>query len=226
MVQGSVSRRRKARGRPFATGSQVLGPEQITARALQLLDQNGLEALNMRALARQLGVQASALYWHIGDKSELIGLMAWHFYAMAIETATGSRSAEEWLLRFGQSFHAGLCAHRDAARLCAIARPRDQDPVSRGDRIAAPLLQLGLSRKVALVRMASVISLALGWAVYEQSEAQREYLARMISLEEGFDTGLCALLRGFSADSGKDRKPPARRRPPNRGASALLRVDR
>jgi hypothetical protein len=57
---------------------------------------------------------------------------------------------------------------------------------------------LGLTREEALIRLASVISLALGWAVYEQSEAQRNYLARMFAIDTGFGTSLQALLRGFS----------------------------
>ncbi len=33
--------------------------------ALQLLDEQGLAALQMRVLAKRLDVQASALYWHV-----------------------------------------------------------------------------------------------------------------------------------------------------------------
>ena len=205
-------RRKNARGRPAASSTNRLGSEQIIDAALLLLNEDGLEALNMRALARRLGVQASALYWHLGDKSELVGHMARRFYKSAIVAADGSKTREDWLKRFGLSFHSALLAHTDAAQLCAIARPQDQDPKSTGDLLAAPLMAFGLAREEALIRLASVISLALGWAVYEQSEAQRNYLARMIALDTGFEIALHALLTGFSHAGAAQEHPAPRRR--------------
>ena len=164
----------------------------------------------MRSVAQRLGVRASALYWHLGDKSELVGHMAWRFYTGAIAAAEGSQTREEWLRRFGLSFHGALLAHTDAAQLCAIARPQDQDPKATGDMLAAPLVSLGLPREEALISLASVISLALGWAVYEQSEAQRNYLARMFAIDTGFGTSLQALLRGFSPKKAVNKKAAAK----------------
>ncbi len=207
MRSGAGPRGKKARGRPTASSAHRLGVEQIIGVALQLLDEDGLEALNMRALAKRLGVQASALYWHLGDKNELVAHMSWRFYKGALDAADGSKTREEWLRRFGLSFHGALLAHTDAARLCAIARPQDQDPKSTGDLLAAPLVSLGLAREEALIRLASVISLALGWAVYEQSEAQRSYLARMINVDTGFEISLQALLSGFSLESAVTERP-------------------
>ena len=210
MRLGSPTRGKKARGRPVASSAHKLGSEQIIDVALQLLDENGLKALNMRSVAQRLGVRASALYWHLGDKSELVGHMAWRFYIGAIGAAEGSKTREEWLRRFGLSFHGALLAHTDAAQLCAIARPQDQDPKSTGDMLAAPLVSLGLTREGALIRLASVISLALGWAVYEQSEAQRNYLARMYAIDTGFETSLQALLRGFSLKKAVNKQAAAK----------------
>jgi TetR/AcrR family tetracycline transcriptional repressor len=205
-MRSEVSPRgKKTSGRP-ASNAPKLGREQIIDAALTLLDEHGLESLNMRAVARRLGVRASALYWHLGDKSELVGHMAWRFYIGAIAAASGSTTREEWLQRFGRAFHGALLAHHDAAQLCAVARPQDQDPKHTGDLLAAPLVSLGLKREDALVRLASVISLALGWAVYEQSEAQRNYLARMFNVETGFETALEALLNGFSPKKAAVKK--------------------
>jgi|SRR5450631_651843 len=211
MRSGTSPRGKKARGRPVASSAHRLGSEQIIDMALQLLDEHGLDALNMRALAQRLGVQASALYWYLRDKNELVAAMSWRFYKGAIDAADRSKTREEWLRRFGLSFHGALLAHTDAAQLCAIARPQDQDPKSTGDLLAAPLVSLGLAREGALIRLASVISLALGWAVYEQSEAQRNYLSQMIALDTGFEIALHALLKGFSLESAGRRRGAARR---------------
>src|SRR5205823_902609 len=52
----------------------TLTREQIIRAAIDLLDAEGLEGLNMRALGKRLGFAATAVYWHVGSKANLIGL--------------------------------------------------------------------------------------------------------------------------------------------------------
>ncbi|HEX6682999.1 MAG TPA: TetR/AcrR family transcriptional regulator [Candidatus Limnocylindrales bacterium] len=54
----------------------TLTREQIVKAAIDLLDSEGLEGLNMRALGAKLGSAATAVYWHVGSKENLIGLAA------------------------------------------------------------------------------------------------------------------------------------------------------
>jgi len=46
--------------------------ERVIGAALQLMDDEGLEAVTMRALARELGVEAMSLYNHVHDKEDLM----------------------------------------------------------------------------------------------------------------------------------------------------------
>ncbi len=52
----------------------TLTSEQIVRAATDLLDEAGLEGLNMRALGQRLGSAATAAYWHVGSKENLITL--------------------------------------------------------------------------------------------------------------------------------------------------------
>ncbi|MEU4572328.1 TetR/AcrR family transcriptional regulator [Nonomuraea sp. ATR24] len=52
-----------------------LSREQIVAEALRLLDSEGISALSMRRLGGQLGSVATAIYWHVANKDELIELV-------------------------------------------------------------------------------------------------------------------------------------------------------
>ena len=52
----------------------TLTREQIVQAAIDLLDAEGLEGLNMRALGKRLGSAATAVYWHVGSKENLIAL--------------------------------------------------------------------------------------------------------------------------------------------------------
>ena len=165
--------------------------------ALALLDEQGLSELQMRAVAGRLNVQASALYWHVRNKAELLGLMSAHFYDSARLAVPEDLSWRDWLLTFGKAFRNALLGHRDSAQLCAIARPLNQDVEAAADQLSKPLIAAGLSRHVALSYQSSVISLVLGWCIYEQSEALHDYLARMIGFDESFTTGLTAMVAGF-----------------------------
>ena len=50
----------------------TLTREQIVAAAVELLDAEGLEGLNMRALGKRLDAAATAVYWHLGSKDDII----------------------------------------------------------------------------------------------------------------------------------------------------------
>jgi AcrR family transcriptional regulator len=55
---------------------QTLTRDQIISAAIELLDRDGLEGFNMRALGERLGSAATAVYWHVGSKENLIALAA------------------------------------------------------------------------------------------------------------------------------------------------------
>jgi AcrR family transcriptional regulator len=49
----------------------VLSREKIATAALAVIDRDGLDALTMRSLGRELGVAAMSLYRHVADRSAL-----------------------------------------------------------------------------------------------------------------------------------------------------------
>src|SRR5213080_1538150 len=74
----------------------TLTREQIVSAAIDLLDSEGLEGLNMRSLGQRLGSAATAVYWHVGSKANLIALAsdrAWNEIALPDLTATRWRTA-------------------------------------------------------------------------------------------------------------------------------------
>ncbi len=52
----------------------TLTRDQIVDSAIGLLDEDGLDGLNMRALGTRLGSAATAVYWHVGSKDDLVNL--------------------------------------------------------------------------------------------------------------------------------------------------------
>ncbi|EMY32420.1 TetR family transcriptional regulator [Arthrobacter crystallopoietes BAB-32] len=70
---------------------------QIEDAAMEILRNYGLADLSMRRLARDLGVQPGALYWHVKNKQELLVVLAGRILAGvgegAVEGATAGESA-------------------------------------------------------------------------------------------------------------------------------------
>ncbi|MGW2822992.1 TetR/AcrR family transcriptional regulator [Streptomyces sp. NPDC001443] len=59
----------------------TLTADRIVRAAIELLDDEGLDGLNMRSLAKRLGSAATAVYWHIKTKDDLVRLAGdaiWH----------------------------------------------------------------------------------------------------------------------------------------------------
>ncbi|WP_280265147.1 TetR/AcrR family transcriptional regulator [Nocardia wallacei] len=48
--------------------------EQIVRTAIELLDDEGLDGLNMRSLGKRLDAAATAMYWHVKNKDNLVRL--------------------------------------------------------------------------------------------------------------------------------------------------------
>lgn len=57
-------------------GRPGLTPAAILTQSISIADADGLPALSMRRLAKELGVTAMALYWHFADRDALLDAMA------------------------------------------------------------------------------------------------------------------------------------------------------
>ena len=62
----ATSRKRSSRNR------KPLNRERVLAAAVELADREGLEALSMRRLGAELGVEAMSLYNHVANKDDLL----------------------------------------------------------------------------------------------------------------------------------------------------------
>src|SRR5262249_27379771 len=55
---------------------RTLNRARVVEAALALVEREGLEALTMRRLGRELGVEGMALYTHVRDKADLLDAVA------------------------------------------------------------------------------------------------------------------------------------------------------
>ncbi len=59
-------------GKPPRAPREPLTREKIVATALRIMDAEGLEAVTMRRVGRELGVEAMSLYNHVADKEDIL----------------------------------------------------------------------------------------------------------------------------------------------------------
>jgi TetR/AcrR family transcriptional regulator, tetracycline repressor protein len=92
--------------------------EALAAAGLAVLHREGLDALSMRKVAAELGVQAASLYYHVQDKEQLLDLLA-DSVVWDTRKLTGAGDWSDCLRESAHGYYRHLTAHRDTARLMA-----------------------------------------------------------------------------------------------------------
>ena len=179
--------------------SARLDRDAIVEAAFEVLNNEGLDGLSLRLVADQLGVQAPALYWHVHNKAELLSLMAATFHEAARLPALEAGTWRDKLMRSARARRRAMLERRDSARVCVVAQPL-RSAAELTPQLAAPLLEAGLTTRQALSYQAAVIAYTVGWVAYEQSQAMHDFLTQLIDFDESFETGLRALVSGFTPD--------------------------
>ena len=134
--------------------------ERLVDAALELINEEGLEGLSMRALAERLEVKAASLYWHVRDRRELLDLLA----EAILETVSRPRRRATWretVLTIGDALRKRVSAQKDANRILlevphALERS-DTFADIRGQLLAAGL-QAAEAADLALLAMTYVIT--------------------------------------------------------------------
>lgn len=110
--------------------------------ALSLADSEGLEAVTIRRLARELGVTPMALYWHFRSKDELLdGLVDWIYEEIA-PTLDESATWPEQLRALLGSMVDVLRAHPSTATLLSTRSTTSQNSL-RTTEVALDILRRG-----------------------------------------------------------------------------------
>ncbi|MCX5084994.1 TetR/AcrR family transcriptional regulator C-terminal domain-containing protein [Streptomyces sp. NPDC056121] len=104
--------------------SPKLDKAQVVDTALRLLDDVGLDGLTLRAIAKELNVQAPALYWHFKNKQELLDEMATEMYRRmtAADPLAPDATWRERLLTSNRGLRTALLSHRDGAKVFSGSR--------------------------------------------------------------------------------------------------------
>jgi TetR/AcrR family transcriptional regulator, tetracycline repressor protein len=149
-----------------ATGSDVpITAEMIVDTAFRLVEERGGEGFSMRAVAAELGVFPATLYWHVGDRAQLINLVEQRWIA-SVELPGESLGWREWFTELAHGFRANAHRFPNVTRLMSLERSSSTRSLAMSDAIVGRLAVLGLGDDLVHAYNA-LVGGALGFVVME-----------------------------------------------------------
>jgi AcrR family transcriptional regulator len=146
--------------------------DAIVEAALELLERDGLQGLSMRRLAQELGAGAASLYWHVGDKEELLNLMLDRIVGEAELIEPRAEHWQEQVKEMLRSMRRLMKRRRDAAQISLGRVPAGPNSLPVMERTLAVLDAAGLPARV-ISYAADMFALYVGGFAYEESMPQR-----------------------------------------------------
>jgi TetR/AcrR family transcriptional regulator, tetracycline repressor protein len=125
-----------------ATSRVTLTPQTVVEGALALADAEGLEAVTIRRLAKELGVTPMALYWHFRSKDELLEGMAARIFEEIDLSVDTSATWQAQLRALLGSMVSVLRAHPATAILLST-RTASSEGALRATEVALDILGRG-----------------------------------------------------------------------------------
>jgi AcrR family transcriptional regulator len=159
---------RRGRPEPDRTGRRPLTREAIVEAALVLLERDGMAGLSMRKLAQELGTGAASLYWHVGDKEELLSLLLDRIVGEAEVIEPDPSNWREQAKEMARATRRLLSKRRDAAQLSMGRIPAGPNSLPVLERYLAVLASRDLPDRV-VAYAADLFSLFVGAFAYEES---------------------------------------------------------
>ncbi len=121
---------------------------RVVDAAIELADREGIDAVSMRRLGQELGVEAMSLYTHVKGKDDLLAAMA----DGVVAQVPVERVAEDWrtaLRAMILGARAGMLRHPWAARVIEASEQPGPATIGYMDAVAAVLLEGGFSADLA-----------------------------------------------------------------------------
>jgi AcrR family transcriptional regulator len=151
----------------------------VLAAALAAIDEEGLDALTMRRLGRRLGVEAMALYHHVGSKDELLDGVV-ETLLESVTPPSADLAWEAWLRDFAAAHRLLAHGHPHAFRLVALRPLRTAGALRSLERFLDVLLRAGFTPDDALGTVQAVTSFVSGFALEELADAGGEASGRFV----------------------------------------------
>jgi len=159
------------REEPAATGGRLarasLTRAAILAASLELVEQEGFDALTMRALATTLGAAPMALYRHFNRREELVAALLDELLGTIPLTIDESDAWTAQLRTLARAHHAMLLRVPSAIPSFLVTSTTGQQAVRFGEALLGVFARGGISGATAVNCFYTVLALNYGFASFE-----------------------------------------------------------
>ncbi|MEU4237953.1 TetR family transcriptional regulator [Actinoplanes sp. NPDC026619] len=201
----------------------LLTRERIVAAAGALVDAEGLEALSVRRLAAELGVQGPSLYNHFPTKAEIVDAVADDVVSRVDLSVFREREWPDALRGWARAYHSVLLEHPNIVPVLAQGPGRRPAGLAMAEAVFGALVDAGWPPARAthigalmryLITGSALGSFALGFDIdpelydrYPHLHNAPRLAAHQRAVDEGaFELGLDLLINGLlSQNEGTHR---------------------
>ena len=190
----------------------LLSRETIVARALEIIDAEGVSGLSMRKLAADLGARGPSLYNHFGSKDKILDAITEQIYAkIALEDSGGDW--ERVLSGYAYQLRALLARHPYIVEFMALRPVTSKSVLRNYEHFAAELARCGTGWTPTCARevLIALENLVFGATLMGNApemiltpEEAREYPVLAQALQgpkpdpdDGFELGFSAFIAGL-----------------------------
>ena len=143
-----------------------LSRRRVLEAAVRFVDREGLEALSMRKLGSDLGVEAMSLYNHVPNKDALLDGMV-EVLLGELEVPSTDRSWEERVREAYRDFRRLARRHPNVFPLLVVRPPRAMDGVWLVEEFLKTMRGAGFDAMTALYAFRTLSGYAMGYAMAE-----------------------------------------------------------
>jgi AcrR family transcriptional regulator len=143
--------------------------ERVVNTALEILDAEGLEAVTMRRVAADLGVEAMSLYTHVHNKRDLVNAMNIAVLAQ-LDQPIDSVAWPEVLAIFARRLYDAYLPRPELARVLESTSPTTPEGFLAMERVLSALAETGLDPKEQVSAFRGVIAACLGFVLVHAGE--------------------------------------------------------
>jgi TetR/AcrR family tetracycline transcriptional repressor len=158
----TVSESLNAMGRPK---EPLLSQDAVITAAVRIIDEEGIDALTTRRLARELNVTGPALYYHFGDMMEVVTGAVTRVLSKVTPPPEDVIDWREWMQVFVTRTRAVLLEHPNLVPAMVYHVPRTIAP-ELYETCARLMTEAGLSPRIIMPMMEEVEMYLLGHVSY------------------------------------------------------------
>lgn len=184
---------------------EPLEVDSIARAAEHIIDTEGLKALTMRRLGRELGVEAMSIYHHIPNKGALETTLVTRLLTPSdvdgiLGPDTEPVTADQLVDRYVRSIRTALHAHPKRVPLITGQLPAQLFDAPNPMMVTSALVEAGFDENAAAWILDAFIGYAVGHSLVEHSNVG----STADDDEAAFETGLRFLTIGLRSDLGLD----------------------